>query len=58
MGIVRFRKAVFGASKGGAVLPHEKAVLEGVCRLVDYARHGDERWDQELLKDAVAMLRL
>jgi cullin-4 len=58
MGIVLFRKGVFGTSKGGAVLPHGKAVLEGVCRLVDYARHGDERWDQELLKDAVAMLRL
>lgn len=58
MGIALFRKAAFGVSKGTSVLPHGKAVLEGVCRLVDYARHGDERWDEELLRDAIAMLRL
>jgi cullin-4 len=58
MGIALFRKAVFGSSKGAAVSPQGKAVLEGVCRLVDYARNGDERADEALLKDAVAMLRL
>ncbi|KAK4123067.1 Cullin-domain-containing protein [Parathielavia appendiculata] len=56
MGIVLFRKAVFGSSKGVTV--QGTAVLEAVCRLVDYARHGDERADEGLLKDAIVMLRL
>jgi cullin-4 len=58
MGIVLFRKAVFGSSKGGKVLPQGTAVLEAVCRLVDYARNGEERADEGLLKDAIVMLRL
>ncbi|KAK4249891.1 Cullin family-domain-containing protein [Corynascus novoguineensis] len=58
MGIALFRKAVFGSSKGAAVSPQGKSVLEGVCRLVDYARQGDERADDGLLKDAISMLRL
>ncbi|KAL2181353.1 Cullin family-domain-containing protein [Thermothelomyces heterothallicus CBS 202.75] len=58
MGIALFRKAVFGSSKGAAVSPQGKAVLEGACRLVDYARQGDERVDDVLLRDAIAMLRL
>ncbi|KAK4239863.1 Cullin-4B [Achaetomium macrosporum] len=58
MGIELFKKAVFGSVKGGAVSPQGKAVLEGVCRLVDYDRYGDERRDDALLKDAIAMLRL
>ncbi|KAK4151254.1 hypothetical protein C8A00DRAFT_36113 [Chaetomidium leptoderma] len=58
MGIALFRKAVFGLSKAATVLPQGKAVLEGVCRLVDYARQGDERGDEGLLKDAIVMLRL
>ncbi|KAK4106022.1 Cullin-domain-containing protein [Parathielavia hyrcaniae] len=56
MGIVLFRKAVFGSSKGMTV--QGTAVLEAVCRLVDYARQGDERADEGLLKDAIVMLRL
>jgi cullin-4 len=58
MGIELFKRAVFGSLKGGAVLPQGKAVLEGVCRLVDYDRRNDERRDDALLKDAIAMLRL
>ncbi|KAK3302428.1 Cullin family-domain-containing protein [Chaetomium strumarium] len=58
MGIELFKKAVFGSVKGGAVSPQGKAVLEGVCRLVDYDRRIDERRDDALLKDAIAMLRL
>ena len=58
MGIALFRKAVFGPGGKAGVLPQGKAVLEGVCTLVDYARHGDDRADGALLKDAIAMLRL
>ncbi|SPQ22844.1 627157d5-d2b9-41a2-a6f4-97640b2b10d4 [Thermothielavioides terrestris] len=66
MAIALFRKAVFGSLKGtGAVTPHGKVVLEGLCRLVDYARQGivdqptpDERANEALLKDAIGMVRL
>ncbi len=57
MGIALFRKAVFGGSSKN-VLPRGNAVLEGVCRLVDHARYGDDKADGGLLKDSIAMLRL
>jgi cullin-4 len=61
MGITLFRKAVFGSSsssKGATAPPYGKAVLEGVCRLVDYSRYGDERADEDLLRQAIKMLRI
>ena len=61
MGITLFRKAVFGSSsssKGATASPYGKAVLEGVCRLVDYSRYGDERADEDLLRQAIKMLRI
>ncbi|EAQ91297.1 hypothetical protein CHGG_03232 [Chaetomium globosum CBS 148.51] len=53
-------KGVVGSSssKGGSASPYGKAVVEGVCRLVDYSRYGDERTDDELLRQAIKMLRL
>jgi cullin-4 len=58
MGIELFRRAVFGSRKAGEVLPQGAAVLEAVCRLVDYDRNGDDRASEALLKDAILMLRL
>ena len=58
MGIALFRKAVFGSRKEANVAPQGARVLRAVCRLVDHLRHGDERADPVLLKDAIAMLRL
>lgn len=58
IGIELFRKAVFGSRKDPNVAPQGLRVLEAVCRMVDYVRRGDERKDEGLLKEAVAMLRL
>ncbi|KXX76455.1 Cullin-4B [Madurella mycetomatis] len=58
MGIELFRKAVFGSRRDPNVAPQGLRVLEAVCRMVDYVRRGDERQDEALLKEAVAMLRL
>ncbi|KAK0722512.1 Cullin family-domain-containing protein [Lasiosphaeria miniovina] len=56
MGISQFRRAVFGSRSDPA--PIGEGVLAAMCELVDYDRHGDERFDAALLKDAVTMLRL
>lgn len=58
MGIELFRKAVFGSRRDPNVAPQGLRVLEAVCRMVDYVRREDERQDEALLKEAVAMLRL
>ncbi|KAH6624560.1 Cullin family-domain-containing protein [Chaetomium sp. MPI-SDFR-AT-0129] len=56
--IMIFRRVLFGPGKAMSIPSLGKTVLEAVCRLVDYARHKDERADGVLLRDAMSMMRL
>ncbi|KAK5652500.1 hypothetical protein OQA88_10405 [Cercophora sp. LCS_1] len=54
MGIALFRQVVFPRGGGG---PGE-GVVKALCELVDWDRRGDGRFEKELLKEGVGMLRL
>jgi len=69
-GIYLFRKAIFGHSaafrrelsglggEGGGEPSLGRRVLAAICRLVDFDRRGDERFEPGMLKEAVGMLKL
>ncbi|KAL1843690.1 hypothetical protein VTJ49DRAFT_390 [Mycothermus thermophilus] len=59
MAIAQFKKAVFGSSSKPSSLPdHAQVVLKAVCRQVNFARMGDERAADSVLRESVSLLRI